>query len=89
VSRDLARLWPLLDAAYSEPDPFDSLEALERAHHRDLDRLTLDEVDAERLLTRIRWGVIIYHGQVPSRWLLERIARLDQVAARLRQPAPR
>ncbi len=87
--RGFARVARLLDAAYQEPDPFDTAESFERAHHGDVDRLTLDEIDAERILARLRWSVIVHHGGTPSPWLQERIARLDQVALRLRKLVPR
>jgi hypothetical protein len=86
MSPPIARL---LDALYPEPDPFDTAEAFERAHHGDIPELVLDEVDAERILARLRWAATVHHGGTPSRWLLERIARLDRVALKLRQPVTR
>jgi hypothetical protein len=85
----LSRITPVLDTLYAEPDPFDTAEAFERAHHGDIPQLTLDEVDAERILARLRWAALIHHRGAPSTWLLERIARLDQAAARLRKPVAR
>lgn len=80
----LARVERLLGMVYSEPNPFDTIESFQRASHDDLPHLTLDEIDAERILARLRWAVFIHHRAEPSRWLEERIARLDQAAARLR-----
>ncbi len=74
----------LLDAVYAEPDPFDTAEQFERAHHGDLDQLSLDEIDAERILARLRWAAIVHHRGRPSAWLEQRIALLDRRAARLR-----
>ncbi|MBI2526749.1 MAG: hypothetical protein HYY95_27680 [Candidatus Rokubacteria bacterium] len=85
----LARIERLLAAIYSEPDAFDTAESFERANHDDLAHLTLDELDAERILARLRWAALIHHRAEPSRWLEERIARLDQAAVRLRQGARR
>jgi hypothetical protein len=80
----LARIERLLDALYSEPDPYDTVESFERANHDDVAQLTLGEIDAERILARFRWAALIHHRAEPSRWLQERIARLDQAAARMR-----
>jgi len=80
----LARVERLLDALYSEPSLFASAEEFERANHDDLAQLTLDELDAERILARLRWAALIHHRAEPSLWLSERIARLDQAALRLR-----
>jgi len=79
----------LLDALYPEPKPYNTVESFERANHDDVARLTLDEIDAERILARFRWAVLVHHRAEPSRWLEERIARLDQAAVRLRQGARR
>ncbi len=75
----------LVSEFYREPDPLASAEQLARTHHDDLGQLTLDEIDAERILARLRWAVIIHHREQPSAWLEERIALLDQRAARLRR----
>jgi hypothetical protein len=85
----LSRIMSIVDELYPEPQPLDSAEAFERAHHDDLPRLTLDEVDSERILGRLRWAAIVHHRGTPSPWLLERLARLDQAAARLRKPVAR
>lgn len=86
---NLTRLERLLDAVYCEPDAFDTIESFERANHDDIAHLTLDEIDAERILARLRWAALIHHRAEPSRWLEERIAHLDQAAVRLRQGARR
>lgn len=85
----LGPILSLLDTLYAEPDPFDTAEQFERAHHGDIPQLSLDEVDAERILARLRWAATIHHRGAPTPWLLERIARLDQAAARLRKPVAR
>jgi hypothetical protein len=79
----------LVDAVYHEPNAFETAESFARAHHDDVPALTLDEVDAERILARLRWAVLIHRRQQPSPWLEDRIARLDQVAAQRRQRAQR
>ena len=56
-----------------------------RLHHDDVPYLTLDEIDAERILARLRWATLIYRRQEPSPWLTGRIARLDDRATKLRQ----
>jgi hypothetical protein len=80
----LARIARLLDAIYGEPDPFASAEQFARANHDDIGDLTLDEVDAERILVRIRWAALVHHRGMPSAWLQQRIARLDRAAQQLR-----
>ena len=60
------RVARLLDAVYAEPSPFDSAEHFARAHHDDIAELGLDEIDAERILARIRWAVFIYRRAEPS-----------------------
>lgn len=75
----------LIDAVYCEPRAFDSAESFARAHHDDVGSLTLDEIDAERILARLRWAVLIHRGKDPSPWLTGRIARLDDAAARMRR----
>jgi hypothetical protein len=84
------RVARLLEAVYPEPDPFDTAEAFARAHHDDVPGLSLDQLDAERLIARLRWSILVYRGQRPSAWLQGRLWRLDQAAARLRaHPAQR
>jgi len=65
---------------YSDPDPFDSSEQFTRFHHDDLAGLSLEQLDDERILARLRRAL---SGQ-PSSWLAERIARLEAEAARRR-----
>jgi hypothetical protein len=85
----LARITRLLDAVYAEPDELASVEQFVRARHYDLAALTLDQIDGERILARLRCATQTYHGEPTSPWLNERIARLDIVAERLRKRAPR
>ena len=73
------RLARLLDLVYPEPDLLSTAEAFERAHHDDVPRLALEAVDAERILARIRWAMVVYRGAVPR--LL--------VAGAARSPRPR
>jgi hypothetical protein len=79
----------LVDTIYIEPDFCDSAESFERYHHDDVPYLSLDEIDAERILARLRWAAQIYRRQQPSPWLTERIAKLDDRATRLRQKGAR
>lgn len=78
------RIGRLLDAVYAEPAPFDTAESFARSNHDDIPELRLDELDAERILARLRWAVYVQKRAEPSGWLMERIARLDQAASRLR-----
>ena len=64
----------LVIEAYADPDPMRSLEEFERLRHDDLPRLTIEEIDRERGAARLRW---IYDPD-PSRWLIDRIERLDR-----------
>jgi len=84
-----AEIRRLVDTVYIEPNPFDTAESFERAHHDDVPYLTLDEIDAERILARLRWAVLIHTRRQPSQWLTERIARLDDRATLLRQRGAR
>jgi hypothetical protein len=70
---------------YPDPDGFESAEAFERLHHDDVPRLTLRRVDAERILGRLRWALTVVRDEETGRWLEERLALLDQAAARLRK----
>jgi hypothetical protein len=85
--RDLPRdrVARLLDAVYPEPNPLDTAESFLRAHHDDIAGLTLDELESERLLARIRWATLVYRRQRPSDWLQTRLWRLDRAAERLRK----
>jgi hypothetical protein len=80
----IGRIGRLLDAVFPEPDPFASAEQFARANHDDIAGLTLDELDAERILARVRWAAIVHHRGDPSAWLQERIQRLDRAAQQLR-----
>ena len=79
----------LCNAIYAEPQQFTSAEEFARAHHDDVPRLTLEEIDAERLLARFRWAMLVHHGVEPSPWLEERLHYLDEAAQRRRQGARR
>jgi hypothetical protein len=81
------RLERILDRLYVEPDAFLSAEEFERAYHDDIPVLTLDQIDAERILARVRWALTVQARREPSAWLLERLVRLDQAAGRLRAAA--
>jgi len=83
---DIARL---IDAVYPDPEQFLTAEAFSRAHHDDIASLKLDEIDAERILARMRWSLVIHRRQEPSAWLVERIARLDEAAAARRRQSVR
>ena len=75
----------LVDLVYHEPDMFATAEEFEKVHHDDIAALTLDELDAERILARIRWAVLVHRRAAPSEWLVERLGRLDRAADRLRK----
>jgi hypothetical protein len=83
------RIARLLDLVYPEPDPFDTADAFERTYHGDVPQLALEQLDAERILARIRWAVIVYRRGVPSSWLRERLTRLDAEAEQRRRPQRR
>jgi hypothetical protein len=68
-------------ASYQDPDPCVSLEEFSRARHDDLPGLTLEEIDRERILARLRWAV----DPEPSRWFLDRMRRLETEADRRRR----
>jgi hypothetical protein len=68
--RHRARLEPF----YQRPDPFDTLEAWERAEHRDLPRMTRAQLLAERAKLRLR----LLYDETPPRWFLERARALDE-----------
>lgn len=69
-----SRLAELVIEAYPDPDPAESLEAFARLRHEDLPGLTLEEIDRERIVARIRWAL----DSASSRWLLDRLAKLDR-----------
>lgn len=66
-----------LDTIYSTPDPFDTLEGWQRLHHHDLQAMTLDELDDERLRLRLR----LSFEMAPDPWLQDRRRRLDRARA--------
>jgi hypothetical protein len=77
----LTELARLIGAAYPDADEHDTWEERRRALHLDLDDLPLEELDRERILARLRWAL----DPEPSRWLEERLRRLDHAASRLRR----
>jgi hypothetical protein len=83
----LGRIERLLDAVYCEPDPLQTVEQLGRFHHDDIPALSLEQLDAERILGRLRWAVLVHQRARPSAWLTERLAKLD--AARASRTVPR
>jgi len=70
------RLADLMLEAYPDPSACNSLEAFERARHRDVPCLADEALDRERILARFRWAL----SPEPSSWLVERLARLDREA---------
>lgn len=74
----------LLRDVFPDPDPFVSADQLERAHHDDVKRLTLDQIDQERGRLRIAWFF-----ELLSPWGYERLVKLDAAAERLRRHAAR
>jgi len=71
----------LVIAAYPDPELYTTAEAFARFNHDDLDAMTLDELDRERWRARARWA----YDEQPSRWLYDRLMRLDALAARHRR----
>jgi hypothetical protein len=76
-----SRLAELIREAYAEPDSCGSLEDFERFRHGDLPRLSLDDIDRERIFARLAWAVT----PEPSAWLRDRLVRLEREATRRRQ----
>lgn len=76
-----SRLAELVIEAYPDPDPYVSFEEFSRARHEDLPGLTLEEIDQERFVARLRWAL----DSDPSPWLRDRLMRLDREAERRRQ----
>jgi hypothetical protein len=74
----------LVDGVYREPEPLDSAEEFARFHHDDVKELALAQIDAERLLARLRWAALVHCGAPVSSWLQTRLAVLDGAAARHR-----
>jgi hypothetical protein len=77
----LSRLAELIIDAYPDPDPTDTLEELQRFCNEDLGRLSLEDIDRERLVARLRWAV----DPDSSAWLRARLAALDREAAKRRR----
>ena len=73
-----SRVARLIDAVYREPNPFATAEEFARSHHDDIAARSLDELDAERFLARLRWSVHVYQRVDVSRWLIERIGLLRE-----------
>jgi hypothetical protein len=73
----LATLRELFRAAYPDPDPSATLEAYRRDGHADVETLSLEELDRERIMARIRWAL---EGHGASEWLCVRLQRLDDAA---------
>lgn len=80
-SLNRSRLTQLVVEVYADPDPCASLENFARARHEDLPGLSLEAIDRERLLARLRWAL----DPDDSSWLRDRLARLDLEADRRRQ----
>lgn len=78
ITRYRGRWQPRLDRIYNLPDPFYSLEAYQRLTHADLETMTLDEIDDERL--RLRYQ--LSYEQDPDPWLYDRRQRLDRARER-------
>jgi hypothetical protein len=76
----------LLDTLYQPPDPLETDEDRDRTRHDDLAALTLEQIDAERILLNFCWAFIVHHRAEPISWVRERIARLD-AARRLATPS--
>jgi hypothetical protein len=75
----------LFIAEYPDPDECRSLDEFERTRHMDISRMSLDEIDRERVKALNRWA----YDPDPSDWLLERRRVLDDAAARLRRKQSR
>ena len=66
--------------AYADPNPYETAEAFAKYHHDDLAAMTLEDLDRERMAARLRRTF----DPRPSEWLLNRLAKLDAIAARRR-----
>ena len=71
----------LLAVEYADPRPFDTAESFARQCHDDIQSLTDERLDNERLLARFRKAC----EPRPSAWLVERVARLEAEAQRRRE----
>jgi hypothetical protein len=81
MKRSLAfsRLAELIIEAYDDPNPCDSLEEFRRFTNDDVPNLSLEDLDRERIMARLRWAV-----DPDSAWLRDRMAALDREAAKRR-----
>lgn len=78
----IATLEALIEMAYPTPSQYDSAESFARYHHDDIEQLSDEALDRERVRARFAWAF----SADPSPWLIERIAQLEG-AARARQKA--
>lgn len=76
----LSKLAELIIEVYDDPDPCESLEEFKRFLHEDVPHLSLEELDRERIVARLRWTF-----DPDSAWLRERLAILDSEAGRRRR----
>jgi hypothetical protein len=76
----LSKLAELVDEAYGDPNPCESLDEFRRFLHEDIPSLSLEAIDRERFVARLRWAI-----DPDSAWLRERLERLDREAARRRR----
>lgn len=85
IHRRCGGLSRLIEDSYPDPLAFMTAEGFARACHEDVYQLSDPELEDERLLSRLRRSL----SPLPSRWLLERIAVLDQEIARRRRARAR
>ena len=76
----MSRLAELILEVYDDPDPCASLEEFKRFTNEDVPGLSLEDLDRERFLARLRWAL-----DPDSAWLRDRLACLDREAARRRR----
>jgi hypothetical protein len=77
---ELSRLAELIVEAYPDPSPCDTREEFARFLNDDVPGLSLEDLDRERIVARLRWA---FDGD--SSWLRERLQRLDREAATRRR----
>ena len=70
----------IIRRAYPVPTMCDSVESLMKFHHADIDELTDEQLDAERIRARLAWAF----SRRPSEWLIERVGRVEAAASRRR-----
>jgi hypothetical protein len=75
----------LVADVYPDPQPWLTAEGFMRAAHGDIQTLDNEQLENERLLSRLRRAL----DPQPSEWLRERIAKLDAEAARRKRPVRR